>query len=143
MSGNNFYYNGKSKISESIKKLVEENKAIPVCPEVLGGLPVPRERSEIKGGTGRDVLAGKCKVITESGKDVTDNFITGAKEVLSLAKKYNANKAILKSHSPACGCGKIHDGSFTGKSITGDGVTCALLKTNGIEVTSNDDITPK
>jgi len=134
LSGNNSFYNGKSKVCIPIKKFVKQNKAIPVCPELLGGLTIPRERSEIKGGTGRDVLAKKCKVITKSGKDVTANFIAGAEAVLSLAKKYNIKKAILKSRSPACGCDKIYDGSFTGKIIKGDGVTCALLKRNGIKV---------
>ncbi len=139
LSGDNSFYNGVSKVSEPIKKLVEENKAIPVCPELLGGLSVPRERSEIKGGTGQDVLAGRCKVVTESGKDITTDFIAGARNTLSLAKKYNIKKAILKSRSPACGCGQIYNGSFTEKVIEGDGVTCALLKINGIEVIRADE----
>lgn len=139
LSGNNSFYNGTSKICNPIKKLVEEKKAIPVCPELLGGLPVPRERSEIKNGAGADVLGRKCKVITEFGKDVTENFISGAESVLSLAKKYNAKKAILKSRSPACGCGEIYDGSFTGRLKKGDGVACALLKINGIKIIKAED----
>jgi uncharacterized protein YbbK (DUF523 family) len=139
LSGNNSFYNGESKVCVPIKKLVEENKAIPVCPELLGGLTVPREHSEIKGGTGSGVLAKKCKVVTKSGKDVTTNFIAGGEAVLSLVKKYNIKKAILKSRSPACGCGKIYDGSFTGKLIKGDGVTCALLKINGIKVINDEE----
>lgn len=138
LSGANCFYNGISKASEPIKKLVEEKKAVPVCPELLGGLPPLREPSEIKGGTGKDVLAEKCRVITKSGKDVTLNFIAGAQRVLLLAKKYNAEKAVLKSCSPACGCGQIYDGSFTGKLVEGDGVTCALLKINEIQVVSDD-----
>lgn len=139
LSGDNRFYNGANKVCEPIKKLVDENRAIPVCPELLGGLPLPRERSEIKGGTGVDVLAKKCKVVTELGKDVTVNYIIGAEVVLSLAKKYNAKKAILKSRSPACGCGQIYDGSFTKNLIKGDGVACALLKSNGIEVIKDED----
>lgn len=139
LSGDNSFYNGVSKVIEPIKKLVEENKAIPVCPELLGGLSVPRERSEIKGGTGQDVLAGRCKVVTESGKDITTDFIAGARRTLSLAKKYNVKKAVLKSRSPACGCGQIYNGSFTEKVIEGDGVACALLKINGIEVIRDDE----
>lgn len=142
LSGNNSFYNGTSKTYELIKRLVKENKAMPVCPELLGGLPLPRERSEIKGGTGKDVLKGKCKVVTKSGKDVTANFIAGAESVLSVAKKYNVKKAILKSHSPACGCGEIYDGSFTGNLIKGDGVTCALLKINAVEVIRGGEFRP-
>lgn len=140
LSGNNTFYNGVSKVCEPIKKLVEEKKAIPVCPELLGGLPVPRERSEIKNGAGADVLGRKCKVVTEFGKDVTENFISGAESVLSLAKKYNVKEAILKSRSPACGCGEIYDGFFTGRLKKGDGVTCALLKINGIKVIRDGDV---
>lgn len=139
LSGNNRFYNGVSKVCQPIRKHVEENKAITVCPELLGGLSAPRERSEIKGGTGIDVLARRCKVITEFGKDVTVNFIEGAEAALSLVKKYNIKKAILKSRSPACGCGEIYDGSFTGRLIKGDGVTCALLKINGLEVIRDEE----
>ncbi len=128
LSGNNGFYNGKIEASEPVKKLVLENKAIPVCPELLGGLKIPRERSEIKGGTGKDVISGKCRVVTEFGKDVTNHFIDGAESVLTLAKKYKAKRAILKSLSPACGCGEIYDGTFTKVIIKGDGVTSALLK---------------
>lgn len=139
LSGNNCCYNGAYKLCARIKKLVENKKAIPVCPELLGGLSVPRERSEIRGGSGPDVLTGKCKVITKLGKDVTINFVKGAEIVLSMAKKYKIRKAVLKSRSPACGCGKIYNGTFTGKLRLGDGVTAALLKMNGIAVLSDED----
>jgi len=139
LSGDNSFYNGTSKVCEPIKNLVKENKAIPVCPEILGGLPVPRERSEIKAGTGIGVLKRRCKVITEFEKDVTDNFVNGAEAVLSLAKKYNIKKAVLKSRSPSCGRREIYDGSFTGSLIKGEGVTCALLKINGIDVINDEE----
>ena len=138
LSGNNSFYNVAYKVNGRIKKLVDENKAIPVCPELLGGLPVPREQSEIKNGTGLDVLEKKSKVITETGRDVTKNFMDGALATLELAKRHKVKKAIFKSRSPACGCGEIYDGSFTGKLRKGDGVACALLKINGIEVISAD-----
>ncbi len=139
LSGNNGFYNGSVKACERIKRLVLENKAIPICPELLGGLSIPRERCEIKGGSGMDVLSGKCKVVTEFGKDVTENFVSGAESALALAKKYGATKAILKSRSPACGCGEIYDGFFQGRTLKGDGVACALLKKNGIEVMTDKD----
>jgi uncharacterized protein YbbK (DUF523 family) len=126
-------------VCESIRKLVQENIAVPACPELLGGLSIPREPSEIKGGTGLEVLKRKCKVVTKSGKDVTNNFVSGAEILLSIAKKYNIKKAVLKSRSPACGCGEIYDGSFSGNLIKGDGVACALLKINGIEVIKEEE----
>jgi uncharacterized protein YbbK (DUF523 family) len=72
--------------------------------------------------------------MTQDGKDVTQNFITGAKQVLKIAKLVNAHQAILKSKSPSCGLGKIYDGSFKGKLISGDGVCASLLKLNGIKI---------
>lgn len=134
LCGSNPSYKGAVTVDVKLRKLVERGKAVPVCPELLGGLSVPRERSEISGGTGRQVLSGKCAVMTESGRDVTRNFIKGAKKTLLIAKKHGIKKAVLKAHSPACGCGLIYDGTFTGKLRKGDGVTSALLKKNSIKL---------
>ena len=122
-------YDGKNKANKKIIKLSEKETLIPVCPEQLGGLPTPRKSSEQRGD----------KVITESGRDVTKNFKKGAKEVLRLAKLLGVKEAILKQNSPSCGCGKIPDGSFSGRTIKGDGVTAVLLKKNGINVLTEDD----
>jgi len=122
-------YDGKNKINKKILALSEKETLIPVCPEQLGGLPIPRKASEQRGN----------KVITESGRDVTKNFKKGAKEVLRLAELLGVKEAILKQNSPSCGCGKIPDGSFSGRTIKGDGVTAALLKKNGINVLTEDD----
>ncbi|GAB6162435.1 hypothetical protein JCM12298_15940 [Desulfothermus naphthae] len=96
----------------------------------MGGLPTPRECAEIIG----------TKVFTRSGKDVTQNFIQGAKETLYIAKLLGIKRAILKQYSPSCGCGKIYDGSFSRKIIKGDGVTTKLLKEEGIFVISDEDL---
>ncbi len=118
-------YDGSSKKDDYVCALVRDNKAICVCPEVLGGLTTPREPSEIVDN----------KVITKSGKDVTDNYIKGSMEVLKIAKKHNIKKAILKDKSPACGmC--TYDGTFSGKLIPSPGITSKLLIENDIEVIS-------
>ncbi len=108
----------------------------PVCPEVLGGLPVPRAPSEIVGGDGSDVLAGKTKVQNIEGADVTAQFVKGAYSVLEIARSVGAKEALLTEKSPSCGSGKIFDGTFNEKFVTGDGVTVALLKKNHIKVKS-------
>ena len=123
-------YDGKSKPDKKIIGLSEKEALIPVCPEQLGGLPTPRENSEIKGK----------KVITASGKDVTKNFKRGAEKTLKIAKLFNIKQAIFKQKSPSCGCGKIYDGTFSRKIIKGDGITTALLKKNGIKVIPEEDI---
>lgn len=134
MAGVNCKYNGGHNADPRVRKLVEEGKAIPICPEQLGGLATPRRPAEIKGGTGSDVLSGKARVVDADGLDVTGAFIKGAQEVLKLARLANADKAILKAKSPSCGCGFIYDGSFSGKLIEGNGVTAQILIDNGIEI---------
>lgn len=132
-------YNGDSNYNEKVYKLVEIKKAIPFCPEQLGGLPTPRDPSEIVNGDGKDVLSGKAKVINSSNEDVTEKFIKGAKESLKLAKTMGVKKAILKSRSPSCGCGMIYDGTFSGRKKKGNGVTAELFMQNGIEVITEEE----
>lgn len=132
-------YDGRSKANQKVIELAKKEKMIPVCPEQLGGLPTPREQAEIK-GDGSGVLARKAKVITKSGKEITEKFIFGAREVLKIAKLFDIREAVLKQRSPSCGCGQIYDGTFSGKIINGDGVTAALLKKNGIKVMSEEEI---
>ncbi len=119
------------------QKLFEEFQSgglFPVCPEVLGGLPIPRVPAEVQGGDGSDVLDGKAKVINIDGVDVTSQYIKGANEVLKIAQTVGAKEALLIEKSPSCGSGEIFDGSFSDKFRPGDGVTAALLKRNDIKV---------
>lgn len=124
-------------------KCLRDKNIIPVCPEQLGGLTTPRLPAEIKDGGGQDVLDGLARVVDKEGTDVTDQFIKGAYETLKLARLLGARKAILKEKSPSCGPGKIYDGNFKGNLIDGSGVTAALLRSNGIEVSSEEDFLKK
>lgn len=136
LGGVNCKYNGGNNHNPEILELVKRGEAILICPEQLGGCPTPRSAAEVYGGTGKDVLLGKAKVINKDGKDVTDEFIKGAKEALKIAQGYGAKTAILKSGSPSCGKGRICDGSFSGKKIEGNGVTAEIFLENGIEVST-------
>ena len=124
LAGVNCNYRGKSCENESVVTMVRERRAIPVCPEQLGGLTTPRPQAEIKND----------RVVTKEGADITDAFLAGANEVLKICQKYNCQKAILKAGSPSCGCGKIYDGNFSGSLIDGKGITAGLLCAHGIEV---------
>ena len=117
-------YDGKSKQNEHIAALAAKYHLIPVCPEQLGGLPTPRDPSEI---------IGECAVSC-AGKDVTAEYSRGAAEALRMAQLFGCKKAILKERSPSCGFGKVYDGSFSGALTDGDGVAAALLAANGIAV---------
>ena len=124
--GVNCRYDGGNNHSDKIDEFLKDYEIIPICPEIMGGLPTPRIASERL----------KDKVITKDGRDVTKQYIKGAEECLFLAKKYNVKKALLKLRSPSCGNEKIYDGTFTHTVIDGDGVTAELLKNNGIEIIS-------
>ena len=118
-------YDGKSKPDERIKALYEEGRALPVCPEKLGGLTTPRTPCEIIDG----------RVISSDGEDRTNEYLLGSQKVLELCKKHGIKKAILKQNSPSCGSTHIYDGTFSGTLIEGEGCLTALLRKNGIEVT--------
>ena len=126
-------HDGKGAPERRLLELAKRVELLPVCPEQLGGLPTPRERAWIVGGDGWDVLSGKAKVLTENGKELTDDFIRGAEGVLKLARLFGATEAILKTGSPSCGLGEIRE-PFSEKPMRGDGVTAALLKRNGLRV---------
>ncbi|HHZ02071.1 MAG TPA: DUF523 domain-containing protein [Tissierellia bacterium] len=128
LCGEKVRYDGKTKTVDKIKKLVDEGKALPICPEVEGGLPVPRHPCEIKDE----------RVINTLGEDKTHNFVKGANRTLELCNEYNIKKAILKERSPSCGSNYIYDGTFTNTLIKGQGITARLLKENGIEVISEE-----
>ncbi len=121
-------------------KLARRESLVPVCPEQLGGLATPRPLQEIQGGGGEDVLDGKCWVLNKEGMDVTREFISGAEETLKIAQQLNISEFIGKAKSPSCGCGQVYDGSFSKKMVSGDGVTTALLKRNGIKVVNIEDL---
>jgi uncharacterized protein YbbK (DUF523 family) len=133
--GHKCRYDGEAREDETIKKMYEQGLVKAVCPERLAKLPAPRCPSEIESGDGEDVLAGRAKVIAQDGGDLTAEFVEGAKKTLEIAQTCGAQRAYLKSKSPSCGCGSIYDGTFSGNLRQGDGVTAALLKKHGIEVT--------
>ncbi|MEN8702169.1 DUF523 domain-containing protein [Bacillus infantis] len=138
LAGQEVRYNGTHCLHEKIRQLIDQKKAVSICPELLGGFPVPREPAEILGGDGGDVLDGRARVIEKSGREVTDLYIYGAIAALKKAKELQVSAVVLKEFSPSCGSSLIYNGEFTGGKVAGDGVTSALLKRNGIKVMSEE-----
>ncbi|MDR4947368.1 DUF523 domain-containing protein [Neobacillus cucumis] len=132
-------YNGTHCLNEKIQEMIEKKQAVTICPELLGGLSIPREPAEIIGGDGGDVLEGKAKVVTQSGINVTEQFVKGAYSALSTAQEMDATVVVLKENSPSCGSTMIYKGDFSGNKINGEGVTAALLRRNGIKVFSEEN----
>lgn len=124
-----------------IKKWLDENRLISVCPEVSGGGTIPRAPSEIIGENGGEsVLNQLAKIKNNLGEDVTDLYLRGAESALKIAKSHAIKIAILKERSPSCGSTQIYDGSFSGIKKSGMGITTALLRKNGIKVFSENEI---
>lgn len=124
-------YDGASKPIPKLRELLKKHTCIPVCPEILGGLPTPRVPAERQGGT---------RVVNKDGEDVTEAFIKGTAEVLRLADLYHCKAALLKEKSPSCGCGMIYDGTFTGTLVEGDGMTAQLLRKKGLDLYGESQI---
>ena len=129
-----------------VDELAERYRLVPVCPEVLGGLPTPRAAAELTGGEGADVLAGPgpdgsggARVVNINGDDVTAAYRRGAEAAVAVARAVGATRAVLKARSPSCGSAAVYDGTFSRRLVPGRGVTAAALEAAGLEVGSEED----
>jgi uncharacterized protein YbbK (DUF523 family) len=133
-------YNGGHSRHEAVVRLVTEGRALPACPEQLGGLATPRPPAEFRRGDGRNVLAGRAAVADASGRTITDSFLKGAVEFTRLARTFGATAAVLRDRSPSCGHRRVYiDGALKG----GRGVAAALLEAEGMTLLSADRIKEK
>jgi len=135
-------YDGNAKLQRhpGLEALLAQDRVVGFCPEVAGGLPVPRAAAEIQSGDGAAVIAGSVRVTTRDGSDVTRFFLAGAEQALALCREHRIAVAVLTESSPSCGSGQIYDGSFSRNAVAGSGVTTALLRANGIEVFSHKQL---
>lgn len=127
-------YDGQSKplALSAIEQWKSEGRLINICPEMAGGLPVPRPPAEMDRKTNR--------VMTCDGEDVTGAFKKGANLALELCQRHQIKFALLKESSPSCGSNLIYDGTFSQNKINGMGVTAALLEQHGVSVFSEQNI---
>lgn len=121
--------------SAILDRWLAEGRVVAVCPELAGGLAVPRPPAEIAGvGGGDSVLEGSARVVDAQGGDMTAAFVRGARSIVELAQEQRIRLAVLKESSPSCGSRTIHDGSFGGRKIPGRGVAAACLERAGVRV---------
>lgn len=135
-------YDGRSKAlhNDEFAELINQHRIVRFCPEVEGGLPVPRDAAEIQLGDGLSVINNSASVMAKSGADVTHHFLMGAHKALELCRRHDITVAILTEFSPSCGSSQIYDGSFKRTKRQGVGVTTALLRQHGIEVFNQHQI---
>ncbi|MBE6975956.1 MAG: DUF523 domain-containing protein [Ruminococcaceae bacterium] len=128
--GENCKYNGGNNYSEAVVRFTEGKEVIPVCPERLAGLGIPRTPIEIRGD----------RVISRDGEDVTEKLQIAVKEILSQIDGEDIECAVLKSRSPTCGVRQVYDGSFTGTLTDGSGILARALIDSGLEVIDAEEV---
>ncbi len=128
--GHDCKYNGGNNDNAAVHQYLEGKDWVCFCPERASGLPAPRLPSEIRGE----------RVYSKAGDDVTAEFRLGAEKALAFCRAHGVTEAILKARSPSCGVHAVYDGTFTGKVVSGMGVTARLLDENGIRLMDEEDI---
>ena len=130
LAGDNCKYTGGNNLNQKMMDFLQSHEIIKVCPEVLGGLPIPRPSAEIVAG----------QVMNTEGKNITKEFTLGAQKAFEIVKKENPDLIILQSRSPSCGIKQIYDGTFSGRKIPGHGLFSALCIEVGYKVLDIEDI---
>lgn len=128
--GVNCRYDGGGNPLPDLAPLLAQHDCVPICPEILGGLPTPRAPAERQG----------IQVVNKDGQDVTEAFARGAQETVKLAELFHCEAALLKERSPSCGIGMIYDGSFSKTLTPGDGMTAQALKAKGLPVYGESEL---
>lgn len=130
LTGENCKYNGGNNRRDALLEMLADHTLIPVCPEIMGGLPTPRTPAEIRDGA----------VVTKDGRSVDEEFRTGAELTLAKAARERPDLIVLMSRSPSCGVRQRYDGTFSGRLTDGAGVTAALLMKAGFPVLDAEDV---
>jgi uncharacterized protein YbbK (DUF523 family) len=134
--GNKVRYDGGDNLieNETIERWRRENRLVVICPELAGGLSIPRAPAEIQ------ISDTSIAVKTIVGEDVTAAFEGGAQQALQLCERYNIRYALLKESSPSCGSSTVYNGEFNQQKISGQGITTAILRANGVKVYSEKNL---
>lgn len=124
-------HRGASSQRPAVVELGRRHVLVPVCPEVAGGLPVPRDAAE---------RTPEGRVVTVAGDDVTDAYRRGAEVAVALARRHDVVGAVLKARSPSCGCHQVYDGTFSRSLVDGEGLTAGALRAAGYPMASEEDV---
>lgn len=130
MIGENVRYDGSNCLISQLNELKEKFDLVPVCPELLAGLGVPREPIERVGD----------EIVTKSGFKITSSFNPAIQTIEKMIKENKIEVAVMKENSPSCGVHKVYDGSFSGVKINGSGLITEKLRSLGLKVYSDQEI---
>jgi uncharacterized protein YbbK (DUF523 family) len=130
-------YNGFSKKDERVIGWAHGKRVVPVCPESLSGLPIPRDPAEFDEGDGTMLRSGRSRLVTREGVDVSKAMLRGATEALKIARLVGATDAVLKDRSPSCGVYEVYNQA---ELVAGIGCFTALLLMEGVAVRSEKDL---
>lgn len=128
--GKNCKYNGSNNYSAKVAEFIKDYDVIPICPEVMAGLSIPREPLEICNN----------RLITKEGADYTKNMMQACDEIKKIINEKKPILAILKARSPSCGKGAIYDGTFTNTIVSKNGMACDVILKEGIKVLHEEEI---
>ncbi|MCG2712846.1 MAG: DUF523 domain-containing protein [Candidatus Omnitrophica bacterium] len=140
LAGEKCRYNGEHRMHPVIAELGKRGKIAAVCPEVMGGLSIPRLACEIEGADAQSVLDSKARVLNMAGGDITEAVLRGCYKALDAAKKNNIKLAVLKDKSVCCAVDTLYDGSFQSRLVKGKGILALLLEHNGIRVVNSEEL---
>lgn len=130
LAGQACRYDGSGQACPAVVELVRQGQALPLCPETLAELPVPRSPCELRDG----------RVLSRDGCDLTAAFERGARMALEAAQAHGCTAAILKTRSPSCGSPRVYDGTFSGRLTEGQGVWARLLEAHGLQLYSEEHL---
>ena len=128
--GENCKYNGGNNRSEALLRRLQGHEVLPVCPEVLSGLGVPRPCVELRDGV----------AYNQYGENVDAAFRAGVEKALAQIEGQQIDLVVLQSRSPTCGVKQIYDGTFSRHLIPGQGMLAAALTARGHRVVDVEDI---
>lgn len=128
--GDNCKYNGKNNRNEELLQRLQKHEVVRICPEVLGGLGVPRPCVELRDGV----------AYNQYGENVDAAFRTGVHKALEQIEGQQIDLVVLQSRSPTCGVKQIYDGTFSKRLIDGQGMLAAALAERGYRLVDVEDI---
>ncbi len=133
-------YDGGLREVPGLVRALHGHEIIPLCPEVLAGLGVPRPTMVFVGGDGEAALDGRARLVDEDGQDRTMDLALGAGRALRLALEAACESLVLKARSPSCGVRWVHTREGL---VAGRGMFTGLALRAGLEARTDEELLPR